>query len=209
MVLIPERDYNNFFNPSTTLTNNLGGQIMEVQNQNITNDVRNLRESELISKLRSLRNPSTNTLSQEQIVNKMPEQYKRRGRVLLDSIEQDSWTPLGELVKDNQVIPNTNIVDLVHRSIVEGNKRDVVGLQEFQDLLKQRNTPLTFLNKETRVQLTDTKPKILSDTKPKSKSKSIQPDDTESPISHRTRKNKQKGKGFIRILPGKKLLYLK
>lgn len=202
MVLIPERDYNNFLHPSLSLTKNLSEQIFDIQNRNIPADIKNLRESELISKLNTFRTPTPSSgLTREQIINRIPDRLQNRAKIVLDTVGE-SWTPSGELKIGGVSIPNSNIVDLVRRSIDEGNEPEVPAFRIFQDLLTKNNIALPFLNKETD-EPTD---KAVKKDNKKGKKPKI---DTSPRSTRSTRKRTQKGKAFQRMLPGQRLLELR
>ena len=148
MVMLPERDYSNLLYPSSSMTRNLGGEIYDVQNQNIPPDIRNLYEADSMLKLKNFRTPQAppSSFSAEQIIEKIPQRFQPKARIVLDTIGHDKWTPSGEFMKDGNIIKDTNIIDLLHKAVAEGNKRDVHGWSDFEDELTSSNVPKYVLN---------------------------------------------------------------
>jgi len=220
MVLLPERDYNNFLNPSNSVTTNLTDQLLNIQRKALPLDVKNLYESDILSKLRNFRTEApSNVLSREQIIDNIPEKQKRKAAMVLDSIGPNAWVENGNLVKDGRQIPNSNIVDLLHRATVGGNIKHAFGWKDFEDLLIRSNVPKTALSSNTQKEIINSLENSISNEEPspvKEEKKKVKERKKETPISARTRagqrgipartKSQQKGRGFVRIPVGLKLL---
>ena len=219
MVLVPERDFNNLVNPTTALMKSVSDQIYNVDNKNIPDDTKVLYDAELISKMNHLRSPQSRGLTQEQIIEKIPKTFQNRARTLLNTIGDQSWSHSGHFIKDGTEIPGTNIVDLLHRAVVEGNKREVAGWNEFLNTISVNNVPLISLNKATTNNLFEVeravrprrespsidrryrhppeiKTKIPKKKKEKDKQRLILPI-SHSPVSRRTRL--QSGRGLMKF----------
>ena len=77
----------------------------------------------------------------EVILSAIPKNYRTRAQALLNHITADPqhrfrWNQQGELIYRGQVIPGSHITDLLKNS---QRHSQPVGLQEFQDGLKELN----------------------------------------------------------------------
>lgn len=90
-----------------------------------------------------------NGLDEEIILSAIPKNYKTRVQALLNHMTADpqhrlQWNKKGELIYHGQVIPGSHITDLLKNSQRQ-YKHAPVGLQEFQDGLKEINIPIGLL----------------------------------------------------------------
>ena len=82
---------------------------------------------------------------EEKIIDTLPKTTKQLGHSLLSHIKSSqkiNWNDRGQVIIDGNLIPNTNILDLVHSVIrIRKTKSPPVGSREFTRALTELNTP--------------------------------------------------------------------
>ena len=103
------------------------------------------------------------------IVESLPKTVQKTGRLLLNHIKNSggklSWDEKGQLMLRGTVIPQTNILDLVH-SVVRSRKKapQASGVVQFVTALQELNTPTELLrNKPTGLNVDQDKPRRQDD----------------------------------------------
>lgn len=81
------------------------------------------------------------------ILSAIPKNYRTRAKALLNHITADpqqrlKWNRHGELIHDGRLIPGSHITDLLKNSQRQYKHVQPVGLEEFQDSLKELNIPV-------------------------------------------------------------------
>lgn len=91
-----------------------------------------------------------NGLDVDIILSAIPKNFRTRARALLKHISADpeqrlQWNAQGELVYHGNVIPGSHITDLLKNSQRQYRHSMPVGLQDFQDGLKELNIPIGLI----------------------------------------------------------------
>ncbi|KAJ8320134.1 hypothetical protein KUTeg_001721 [Tegillarca granosa] len=86
------------------------------------------------------------TLSIEDILVAIPNNVRNKARALLNHLRKHlKWNDRGEISADGHIIPGSNIVDLVKASVKEYKDFKPVGLELFNKVIHDSNTPLSLL----------------------------------------------------------------
>lgn len=90
------------------------------------------------------------------IIKLIPKSYTRKGHVLLDNILQNKqkiwWKEEGEIVVNNQVIPGSNIIDLISDTVRPLKRAKPIGWKQFASVLKDIRVPASCIGNPTNLQ---------------------------------------------------------
>lgn len=93
-----------------------------------------------------------NGLDVDIILSAIPKNFRTRARALLNHITADPeqrlrWNGQGELIYHGKVIPGSHITDLLKNSQRQYKHSMPMGLEEFQDGLRELNIPIGLMEK--------------------------------------------------------------
>lgn len=127
------------------------------------------------------------------IIKLIPKSYMKKGQYLLDNILKNKpriwWKEGGEIVVDNQVIPESNIIDLISDTLRPLKRAKPIGWKQFASVLKDIKVPASYIGNPTNLeyinglQLSEVKPTPIYEN---TRSKSIQVRGESTPISNKT-----------------------
>jgi hypothetical protein len=90
---------------------------------------------------------------QEELVLQFPKTLQNRARTLLRYLDKHfTWNDRGEIAIDGQVIPHSNIYDLVRVQLGHGKAFRPIGIEEFETIVTDVNVPLSLLGISRREQ---------------------------------------------------------
>ncbi|CAH2084390.1 unnamed protein product [Euphydryas editha] len=122
--------------------------IFKVKTSSIKEEIDKKEEPDLIvpdSKGEHSKQYTLNTLSTEYLLRLIPKTYKRNAEILIQSILQNpekiKWDDHGLVSIDNNLIPNSNIIDLVNDVLRQLKKPKPVAWQEFAQSLYSIGVP--------------------------------------------------------------------
>lgn len=91
-----------------------------------------------------------NSLSPEELVATLPKLYKSKGLNLLKHIskrhEKIDWNDNGLVFIDGEIVPNSNIIDLLHDIVRSRKATQPQGWKQLLHALKDISTPVEFIN---------------------------------------------------------------
>ena len=124
---------------------------------------------------------------EKRIVDSLPSSLQRKGSLLMSYLKEGAnigWNDRGELKIKGQVIPGTNVSDLVHETL-RTRKLDTApkGWKLYADVLKESNIPKDLIGNQARWESTDAA-EFISESPATPRSK-----------KHRGKKDKQVGYG--------------
>ena len=114
-----------------------------------------------------------------------PKTLQEKGSQLVSRLKTTQWNDRGELLHEGVVIPDSNIVDLVHDLLRKRKMTDRIGWQQFASQMHAANIPMELVGNVARRQHIQKRTRIPTPTpKPKKKKKKKKtrqrPDDWES-----------------------------
>lgn len=148
MVLLPYDRYQRFL--SSKQTNETS--VAESRQENLSEPFTSTPpESATHVTTSDLEAPETSDI--ERVVSSFPKTLQSRARALLTYISPSvTWNEKGEIIIRGDKIPNSNIVDLVKVQIKDYKNLRPIGLEQFSDILKDTNVPLSLLTSSRRGQ---------------------------------------------------------
>lgn len=142
--------------------------------------------------------PSTRTYPEQftpsHILKLIPKTYQKKGHYLLDSILKNKpkiwWKEGGEIVVNNQVIPESNITDLISDT-VRPLKRKIkpTGWKEFASVLNDIGVPTSYIGNQSNIEYINSlqlNPVQDSPIYKNTRSTSTQVKGASTPIPHKT-----------------------
>lgn len=105
-----------------------------------------------------LTQPDSHSINKEsddidRLITYFPKTLQERARILLSYIKPYlKWNDKGEVSISGQIIPDSNIVDLIKVQLKDYKNFHPVGIDQFQNLLSQQNVPLSLLTVSKRIQ---------------------------------------------------------
>lgn len=121
---------------------------------------------------------------EKRIVDSLPATLQRKGSLLLSYLKEKDigWNDRGELKIKDELIPGTNISDLVHETL-RARKLDIApkGWKLYADVLKESNIPKDLIGNKARWESSDIAEFI--------------PPSPATPRRHKGKRKKQKGGG--------------
>ena len=98
--------------------------------------------------------PKVEVLSDEMIVRGIPKNMKTRAQALLARLKERedaiTWDERGQVILKGDLIPKSNISDLVSDAMRSRKHFNPVGVQQFYDLLYEINVPKDLVRNEKR-----------------------------------------------------------
>lgn len=93
----------------------------------------------------------------KRIFHHLPKIHKKKAELMIDFLKTSSNIAVGEkgeIIIDNQKIPNSHIVDLVHDVLRDRPTSDPpIGIESFVRALKQSNIPVSYIGNPARVKM--------------------------------------------------------
>lgn len=90
------------------------------------------------------------------IIQLIPKSYMKKGQSLLDNILKNKqkiwWKEGGEIVVDNQVIPESNIIDLISDTLRPLKRAKPTGWKQFASILKDIGVPASCIGNQTNLE---------------------------------------------------------
>lgn len=90
------------------------------------------------------------------IIKNIPKSYVKKGRSLIDNLLKNKpriwWKEGGEIVVNNQVIPETNIADLISDALRPRKRPKPNGWKEFASALKDIEVPTSCIGNPTNLE---------------------------------------------------------
>ena len=83
----------------------------------------------------------------------LPRQYRTRAENLLSHLTKNTnfrWNDRGEMMKNGQFIPGSNVIDLIDDIVRPRKQPPPIGSSAFVQELKQANVPMTLIGNKTR-----------------------------------------------------------
>jgi hypothetical protein len=109
----------------------------------------------------SLKEPIDRAVNQQspqhlemQVVNSVPKPLQKHAKLLLERVKEDSdlgWNDRGELLVENQVIPQSNIVDLIGDLLSKRKNFNPPGWEELSRKLYEGNVPQNLVRNPDRL----------------------------------------------------------
>ena len=103
---------------------------------------------------RGEKEPSVESLSDEMIVRGIPKNMKTRAQALLARLKERedaiTWDDRGQVILKGDLIPKSNISDLISDAMRSRKHFNPVGVQEFYDILYEINIPKDLVRNEKR-----------------------------------------------------------
>ena len=98
--------------------------------------------------------PKVEVLSDEMIVRGIPKNMKTRAQALLARLKERedviTWDERGQVILKGDLIPKSNISDLVSDAMRSRKHFNPVGVQKFYDVLNKINVPKDLVRNEKR-----------------------------------------------------------
>ena len=98
--------------------------------------------------------PKVEALSDEMIVRGIPKNMKTRAQALLARLREKedviAWDERGQVILKGDLIPKSNISDLVSDAMRSRKHFNPVGVQQFYDILHEINVPKDLVRNERR-----------------------------------------------------------
>lgn len=91
---------------------------------------------------------------QQQVIDSVPKPMQKNAKMLLDRVKQDprlGWTPRGELIVEEQVIPQSNIIDLINDLLRKRKNFNPQGWRELSRKLYEGNVPTNLIRNADRL----------------------------------------------------------
>lgn len=129
------------------------------------------------------------------ILNAVPPKNKNAAALLLDFIKRSQsldWTARGEMVVDGRLIPNTNIIDLVHDFARSRKRVPAEGAAELASVLQKQNVPRECVGNEARWRMIEQLKDKTPTTTPVASGASPRFSTPNAPSSKRQRKRTQR-----------------
>ena len=95
----------------------------------------------------------TTDLIEQELIKSVPKTMKKKAELLVNRIRNSPnmrWTDKGELVYKDQVMPNTNVADLVNDTLRRRKNFEPQGWQTFARALKETNVPQDLIGHQAR-----------------------------------------------------------
>ncbi len=111
-----------------------------------------------------------------EVLASVPKTMKKKAELLLQRIKTSPsirWTEKGELIYKDQMIPNTNISDLVNDTLRKRKRFEPEGWQTFAQALKETNVPQDLVGHEERWRWMQNPPQVPQQQKQKQKKQKI------------------------------------
>jgi hypothetical protein len=133
------------------------------------------------------------------IIKVIPKSYVKKGQSLLDNILQNKqkiwWKEGGEIVVNNQVIPESNIIDLISDTVRPLKRAKPIGWKQFASVLKDIGVPTSCIGNPSNLEyinglqiVEDQETPIYKNTR----STSIQARGQSTPISNKSLESSKK-----------------
>lgn len=94
-----------------------------------------------------------------QIIKDIPKSYIKKGHSLIEKILKNKqniwWKEGGEVVVNNQVIPESNIIDLISDTVRPLKRTKPIGWKEFASVLKDIGVPKSCIGNPTTLEYID------------------------------------------------------
>lgn len=142
------------------------------------------------------------------IIKLIPKTYMKKGQSLLDFVLKNKhkiwWKEGGEIVVDNQVIPESNITDLISDTLRPLKRAKPIGWKQFASILKDIGVPASCIGNPTNLeyinglQLNETQETPIYEN---TRSKSVQVREQSTPISNKTTQSSKKKIDWERWTP--------
>ncbi len=90
---------------------------------------------------------------EQEVLSSVPKTMKKKAQMLVKRIKNSPtmrWTDKGELVYKDQIVPNTNVVDLVNDALRRRKRIQPEGWQTFARALKETNVPQDLIGHQER-----------------------------------------------------------
>ena len=101
---------------------------------------------------RGEKEPSVESLSDEMIVRGIPKNMKTRAQALLARLKERedaiTWDDRGQVILKGDLIPKSNISDLISDAMRSRKHFNPVGVREFYDILYEINIPKDLVNEK-------------------------------------------------------------
>ena len=98
--------------------------------------------------------PKVEVLSDEMIVRGIPKNMKTRAQALLAHLKERedaiTWDERGQVILKGDLIPKSNISDLISDAMRSRKHFNPVGVQQFYDVLYEINVPKDLVRNERR-----------------------------------------------------------
>ena len=98
--------------------------------------------------------PKVEVLSDEMIVRGIPKNMKTRAQALLARLKERedaiTWDERGQVILKGDLIPKSNISDLISDAMRSRKHFNPVGVQKFYDILYEINVPKDLVRNEKR-----------------------------------------------------------
>ena len=98
--------------------------------------------------------PKVEVLSDEMIVRGIPKNMKTRAQALLARLKERedaiTWDERGQVILKGDLIPKSNISDLISDAMRSRKHFNPVGVQQFYDVLNKINVPKDLVRNEKR-----------------------------------------------------------
>nr|XP_039250929.1 uncharacterized protein LOC120328486 [Styela clava] len=94
----------------------------------------------------------SNHVNHDNILNAFPVSQREKVKPILDTFKRSNtilWDKKGQFIHDGQVIPNTNIIDLLD-DVTRVKKKPALGHDKFADTIKNLNVPGMFIINKRR-----------------------------------------------------------
>ena len=103
---------------------------------------------------RGEKEPKVEVLSDEMIVRGIPKNMKTRAQALLARLKERedaiTWDERGQVILKGDLIPKSNISDLISDAMRSRKHFNPVGVQKFYDVLYEINVPKDLVRNEKR-----------------------------------------------------------
>ena len=122
----------------------------------------------------SIPSPLTADAIEREVVDSVPPCMKKKAQLLINRIKahpQLAWSDQGELVYKDQVVPNTNVADLVNDVLRRRKHFEPHGWQTFARALKETNVPQDLIGHHERWQWMQHPPHMTSPAPPPTRSR--------------------------------------
>lgn len=97
--------------------------------------------------------PSKQLVEEDKLLAQFPRTLRSRARLLLNYLTpQVTWNDKSEILISGQLIPNSNIVDLIKVQLKDYRDFRPTGIEDFDKLLTDINVPLSLLTPSRREQ---------------------------------------------------------
>ena len=94
--------------------------------------------------------PTTTTDIVGEVVTTLPKELQEKGRRLVSRLNTTKWNNRGELLHEGVVVPDSNVIDLVHDLLGTRKTSDPICWQQFASQMRASNIPMELVGNVTR-----------------------------------------------------------